>query len=53
VKQAAAASKKSVDKPAVVSAKTMTKPVRMAKIDPLAPLPARHNGNSKGPTADR
>jgi hypothetical protein len=48
---ASVAPKKSVDKPAVVTARAVTKPVRMAKIDPLAPLPAKHN--SKGSTADR
>ena len=45
--------KKSVDKPALVTAKAVTKPVRIAKIDPLAPLPAKHSGNSKGSTTDR
>ena len=34
--------KKSVDKAAVVTAKAMTKPVRLAKVDPLAPLPGKH-----------
>ncbi|MFL6753857.1 MAG: hypothetical protein ACJ8EH_08975 [Sphingomicrobium sp.] len=56
-KQASAAAKpvpkKSVDKTALVTAKPLTKPVRIAKADPLAPLPAKHNGNSKGSTADR
>ena len=52
-KTANAAPKKSVDKPAVVTAQAVTKPVRMAKVDPLAPLPAKHRGNSKGSTADR
>ena len=56
-KQAVAAPKappkNSVDKTAVVTAKALTKPVRIAKADPLAPLPAKHNGNSKGSTADR
>jgi hypothetical protein len=33
------ASKKSVDKPGLAAAKPMTKPVRIAKADPLAPLP--------------
>ena len=33
------ASKKSVDKPGLAAAKPMTKPVRIAKTDPLAPLP--------------
>jgi hypothetical protein len=44
---------KSVDKPALVSAKAVTKPVRIAKVDPLAPLPARHSGTSKGIAAER
>ena len=35
------APKKSVDKPGLAAAKTMTKPVRVAKVDPLAPLPAK------------
>ena len=34
------AKKNSVDKPTVVTAKALTKSVRMAKVDPLAPLPA-------------
>ncbi len=46
------AKKKSVDKAAVASAKPMTKPVRIAKVDPLAPLPARHSGHSKDVNAD-
>ena len=33
--------KKSVDKPGLAAAKPMTKPVRIAKVDPLAPLPAK------------
>ena len=44
--------KKSVDKPKVVTAKALTKPVHMAKVDPLAPLPARHSGHSKDVSAD-
>jgi len=36
-----APAKKSVDKPALADAKPMTKPVRIAKADPLAPLPAK------------
>jgi hypothetical protein len=36
-----APTKKSVDKPALADAKPMTKPVRIAKADPLAPLPAK------------
>lgn len=47
------AAKKSVDKPALLTAKAVTKPIRLAKVDPLAPLPAKHSGNSKGSTADR
>ena len=47
------AAKKSVDKPALVTAKAVTKPVRIAKVDPLAPLPARHSGNSKDIRAER
>ena len=50
---ARAPAKKSVDKPAAQPAKTVTKPVRIAKVDPLAPLPARHSGKSKDFTADR
>jgi hypothetical protein len=46
------AAKKSVDKPAIASAKPVTKPVRLAKVDPLAPLPVRHSGHSKDITAD-
>jgi hypothetical protein len=45
--------KKSVDKPAAVAAKAVTKPLRIAKNDPLAPLPARHSASSKGSAADR
>jgi hypothetical protein len=45
--------KKSVDKPAVAAAKPVTKPVRLAKADPLAPLPATHSGKTKDPTAAR
>jgi hypothetical protein len=47
------AAKKMVDKPATQRAKTVTKPVRIAKVDPLAPLPARHSGKLKDATADR
>ena len=47
------AAKKSVDKPALVTAKAVTKPVRIAKVDPLAPLPARHSANSKDIRAER
>ena len=52
-KQASSAPKKTVDKPAIVTARPVTKSVRIAKADPLAPLPARHPGNSKGSTAAR
>lgn len=40
---AAAKPSKSVDKPAVAAAKAMTRPVRLAKVDPLAPLPEKHS----------
>jgi len=52
-KRASAAPKKSVDKPALAAAKPVTKPVRIAKVDPLAPLPARHPGSSKDIRAER
>ena len=45
-----AAAKKSVDKQPVVTARAVTSPIRLAKVDPLAPLPAKH---SKGLTAER
>lgn len=48
-----ASPKKSVDKLAVASAKAVTKPVRIAKVDPLAPLSAKHSGNSKDFRAER
>jgi hypothetical protein len=41
VAAATPASKKSVDKPGLAAAKPMTKPVRIANVDPLAPLPAK------------
>jgi hypothetical protein len=44
--------KKSVDKPVIALAKPMTKPVHLAKVDPLAPLPAKHSGHSRDTTAD-
>ena len=44
---------KSVDKQPVVTARALTKPIRVAKADPLAPLPAHHSGNSKGIAAQR
>jgi len=45
--------KKSVDKPAVVTAKALTRPVRMAKVDPLAPLPTKHSGHNRDLATDR
>jgi hypothetical protein len=45
--------KKSVDKPPLVTAKAMTKPVRLAKVDPLAPLLGKHSGNSRDSTTER
>jgi hypothetical protein len=55
-KEAAAAPKtppkKSVDKPVVAAAKPVTKPVRLAKVDPLAPLPVKHPGHSRDTNAD-
>jgi hypothetical protein len=53
VQQASKSQKKIVDKPAVVAAAPMTKPVRLAKNDPLAPLPPKRSGHSKEPLADR
>jgi hypothetical protein len=47
-----AVGKKTVDKPAIAFAKPVTKPVRLAKLDPLAPLPAKHSGHSKDINAD-
>jgi len=44
--------KKTVDKPKVIVARPVTKPIRLAKVDPLAPLPARHSGHSKDINAD-
>ena len=52
-KAVTAAAKKAVDKPVAAAAKPVTMPVRIAKMDPLAPLPARHPATSKGKTADR
>ena len=42
-KKPAAADKKAGDKKVEAVAKPVTKPVRMAKVDPLAPLPAKAN----------
>ena len=41
VAAARSANKKSVDKPGLAAAKPMTKPIRIAKADPLAPLPGK------------
>ena len=40
---AAAHPAKTVDKPVLASAKPVTKPIRLAKVDPLAPLPDKHS----------
>ncbi len=45
--------KKSVDKPIIAMTKPVTKPVRIAKVDPLAPLPAKHSGNPRGSATER
>jgi hypothetical protein len=45
--------KKSVDKELVVTAKALTKPVRLAKADPLAPLQGHHSGHSKAIATER
>ena len=52
-KTVSAPTKKIVDKPVIAAAKPVTKPIRLAKNDPLAPLPAKHSGHSKDSTADR
>ena len=44
---AKAADKKSVDKPVTLAAVAVTKPIRIAKNDPLAPLPDKHSAKSK------
>jgi hypothetical protein len=43
---AAAQHSKTVDKPTVVAATPVTRPMRLAKVDPLAPLPDRHSPKS-------
>jgi hypothetical protein len=48
-----AAIKKSVDKPQSSTARSVTKPIRIAKVDPLAPLPAKHSGHNKDVAAER
>jgi hypothetical protein len=45
--------KKSVDKSALAAPKPVTKPVRLAKTDPLAPLPGKRSGKSKDPASAR
>ena len=50
---AAAKSSKAVDKARAVTARAVTRPARIAKVDPLAPLPDRHSGKSKDATAAR
>jgi len=47
VAAAISAPKKSVDKPGLAAAKPMTKPVHIAKVDPLAPLPGKPVRKSK------
>ena len=52
VAAAISASNKSVDKPGLAAAKPMTKPVRIAKVDPLAALPDKPvRRSSKGTIA--
>jgi hypothetical protein len=53
VKPVQAAAKKSVDKRPFVAAPIVTRPVRIANVDPLAPLPAKHSGHSKEIAAER
>lgn len=50
---AAAKPPKSVDKFAVLKVRPVTKPVRLAKNDPLAPLPDKHLAKHKETAADR
>jgi hypothetical protein len=52
-KVVAAAVKKSVDKPPSSTGRSVTNPVRIAKVDPLAPLPAKHSGHNKDVAAER
>jgi hypothetical protein len=53
VEQASKSQKKMVDKPAVVTSAPVTKQVRLAKTDPLAPTPATHSTKARASTADR
>ena len=39
--------KKSVDKQVIAHSQPVTKPIQLAKTDPLAPLPAKHTGKTK------
>jgi hypothetical protein len=48
-----AKTEKMVDKPVVAAAAPMTKPVWLAKTDPLAPLPATHSTKPRASSADR
>jgi hypothetical protein len=48
---AAAHPSKTVDKPSLAAAKPVTKPVRLAKADPLAPLPEKHSTKSVSKTS--
>jgi hypothetical protein len=48
---AAAHPSKTVDKPSLAAAKPVTKPVRLAKADPLAPLPEKHSPKSVSKTS--
>lgn len=50
---AVADAKKSVDKPVVAAARPVTKPVRLAKVDPLAPLVTRRSDNPRGSATER
>jgi hypothetical protein len=48
---AAAKPAKSVDKRALLAGKPVTRPVRLAKIDPLAPFPERHSTKNSAKTS--
>jgi hypothetical protein len=49
----AAVAKKPVDKLVLGAAKPVTKPVRLAKTDPLAPVTDKHSARSRDSTAER
>lgn len=53
IHMADAAKKKSVDKARLGTAKPVTKRLRLAKTDPLAPLPEKHSGKTKGTLTGR